>query len=70
MLAIKPLVIALKLAYRELHEWRGEAVRCAAAFCIARFLARCLSPDHSLLRSVYFFRTGHVPAPNSRRVSR
>ncbi len=53
------------LAYRELHERRGETVRCAAAFCIARFLARCLSPDHSLLRSVYFFAQGMCLPPIS-----
>ncbi len=43
------------LAHREPHERRGEAVRCAAAFCIARFLARCLRSDLSRLHSGYFF---------------
>ncbi len=47
--------IAFRLAYRELYEWRGEAVRCAATLCIARLLARSLRSDLLLLRSVYFF---------------
>ncbi len=50
--------VALRLAYRELYEWRGEAVRCATAFCIARFLARSLHSDLLLLRSDYFFTQG------------
>ncbi len=67
-----PLAIAFRLADRELHERRGEAVRCAAAFYIARFLARSLSSDHSayplcLLSDLsaiafrLFFCTRHVP---------
>ncbi len=43
------------LAHRELHERRGEAVRCAAAFCIARFLARSLHSGLSILHSDYAF---------------
>ncbi len=49
-LALRPLAVAfklasdlsaveLRLAYRGLYEGRGEAVRCAAAFYIARLLA-------------------------------
>ncbi len=48
------------LAHQELYEWRGEAVRCAAALCNARFLARSLSSDLSRLHSDYFFCTRHV----------
>ncbi len=43
------------LAYRELHERHGKTVRCAAAFCNARFLARSLHSDLLLLHSDYFF---------------
>ncbi len=50
--------IAFKLAYRDLHERRGEAVRCATAFCIARFLARSLHSDLLLLHSDYAFAQG------------
>ncbi len=35
-----PRLLPPPLAHRELHERRGEAVRCATAFCNARFLAR------------------------------
>ncbi len=55
LLALRPLVITFKIAHREPHERRGEAVRCATAFYIARLLARSLHSGLSLLRSDYFF---------------
>ncbi len=58
------------LAYRELHEWCGKTVRCAAAFCIARFLARCIFSDLSLLRSDYAFAQGMYLHLTQGRVSR
>ncbi len=36
-LVIRLLAVMFRLAYRELHEGRGEAVRCATALCNARF---------------------------------
>ncbi len=62
--------VAFKLAYRELHERQGETVRCAAAFCIARFLARSLSSDLSRLHSDYFFAQGMCLHLSQGRVSR
>ncbi len=64
------LAIAFRPAYQELHERHGKTVRCAAAFCIARFLARCLRSDLPVLRSDYFFAQGMCSQPILGRVSR